>query len=85
MVHDAVGQAWLVINDQGNTILSRDVARRHNHELFPIQVWAESDFADFSTWYRAADCRAEKHPGQSHIVDVLRASGNLVSPFLARN
>src|SRR5580658_8345389 len=85
MVHQLTCQAWLIIADQRDAILARNIFRRNDHELIPVNSRTEVDLSDQAARNTAANRRAEEHVRQNHVVDVLRPAGYLVAPLLAGN
>src|SRR5579871_3191305 len=85
MIHRAVGEAGLVIGNECNAIRPRNVLGGDDHELIPGDSGAKRDFPDLAAGNFAAYGCAMEHPGQSDVVDVLRAAGDLVAPLFARN
>src|SRR5258708_16406480 len=85
MVDEFIRQAWLIVSDQRDTILPRNIFRRNDHEFIPGNSRTEGDLSDPEEGNLAAKRRSEKHIWQNHIVDVLGSAGYLVAPLLARN
>src|SRR5258708_12917514 len=85
MVDEFNRQAWLIVSDQRDTILPRNIFRRNDHEFIPGNSRTEGDLSDPAAGNLAANRRSEKHIWQNHIVDVLGSAGYLVAPLLARN
>src|ERR1700676_2546462 len=85
MVHEFTRQTRLIVSDQRNAILSRNVFYGDDHEFIPGDTRSEGNVADSSARNLAANGCPEEHVGQNHVVDILRPSGYLVAPFLARN
>ncbi len=80
---DAIGrQAGLVVDDEGDSVDARHVGGRDNDEVRPGNAGIEVDALDQPTRGGAPDRRAEEHPRQGEIVDVLRPAGDL-GPTLA--
>src|ERR1700680_1790068 len=85
MVHEFTRQTRLIVSDQRNAILSRNIFCGHDHEFIPGDAGSESNVSDSSAWNLAPNRSPKEHVGQNHVVDILRPSGYLVAPFLARN
>src|SRR5262249_27300577 len=83
MVDNPIGQAWLIVHDQGDAVPAGNVFRGNNDELVPGDFGRETDVCNPSAWNLAAHSGAVEHTGQDYVIDVLRLSGNFISPFLA--
>ncbi len=85
MIHQFVCKARLIIADQRDAVLARNIFRGDDYEFIPRDAGTERDLLDPSAGNLAVNGRSEEHVGQYHVVDVLRPSSHLVAPFLARN
>src|ERR1700683_1816699 len=85
MVNRIARQAWLIVSNERDAILSRNVLRGYNHELVPGDAGVECDFLDSAAGNLAANRRAIKHSRQNHIVNVHSFSGYFLAPLFARN
>src|SRR5258706_2371162 len=84
MIDPAVREARLVVEDQRDAILSRNISRRDGDEFVPVKSRIERNRLDCSTRNLAADSGAVEHSRQGHVVDVPRGSRDFVAAFLAR-
>src|SRR5258708_25444587 len=85
MIDYAIGKTWLVIVDQCNTIFAGNVLGGNDDKLLPIDSGVEADLFDPAAGNAAANCRAEEHVRQLHIIDIARLTGDFVAPLHARN
>ena len=85
MVHEFIRQAWLIVPDQRDAILPRNIFRGNDHEFIPGNSRSERDLSDPAAGNLAANGCSEQHIWQNHIIDVLRSSGYLVASLFARN
>ena len=61
MIDDAIGEARLIIFDEGDAIFSGDVRGRDDYEFVPINAGAEGDLFDFAAGNAAANGGAVEH------------------------
>ncbi len=85
MVNKLVRQTRLIVPNQCDAILPGNIFRGNDHEFIPGDFGTECDLVDAAARNLTANRRSEEHVGQNHIVNILRPSGYLVAPFLARN
>ena len=85
MVDEFIRQARLVVPNQRNAVFPGNIFRGNDHEFIPVNSRSERDLVDTPAGNLAANRRSEEHVWQSHVVDVLRPSGDLVPPLLTRN
>jgi hypothetical protein len=81
VVDDAVGEAGLVLEDQGDAVLPRHVARVDDDDLLPRNAVAE---VDARTRPRATGCArwCRRASLAAQVVDVARGAGDLLAPSL---
>lgn len=80
VIDRSIRQTWLIVFDQGDTILAGDILRGDDYELVPIKVWSEHDIFYFAAGDAATHRRAVQHVRQNHVVDVPRFSRNFSRP-----
>src|SRR6267154_2230029 len=85
MIDSSISKAGLIIPDQSNAIPAGNIARANDCKFAPIDGGVKRDFLDYAAWNLAAHGCAVKHSGQSHVVDVSRCAGDLVSALFARD
>src|SRR5215469_17131082 len=85
MIHGSIGQAWLILDNQRNAVLSRNILGGHDHKLFPRNTCPKRDLFDLASRNSAPNGRPEQHVGYRYIIDILRAASDLVATFLTRN
>jgi len=85
VIHRIGRQARLVIQDQRDAILARNVYGRYDDEFVPIHTQVKRNLFDFAAGHAAAHRRAVKHAGQNHVVDIARCSGDFVPALFARH
>src|SRR6266446_3621541 len=85
MIHGLGGEAWLVVQDQGDAVFPWDVFGRYDYKIVPGRRCIKGNFSNLATRDVAAHRRAVKHAGQNHIIDIASCSGDLVPAFLARH
>ena len=84
MVHDVLGEAWLVVENQDEPVRRRHILRGHDSDLLPGNAVAESNLSILPE--RMASHRdAMQHARQRHIVDVPRRAGDLGASFSPRH
>ena len=49
MIHDAVGKARLIVEDEGNVVGARDIGGAHDGEFVPGDAGTEADLSRLST------------------------------------
>ncbi len=76
-------RAGLVLDNQSNTIFAGDILRLHNGELAPGNAVFEMNGANSPAGDRAANRDTVQHVREFQIIDVLRASGDLLTPFFS--
>src|ERR1700730_526375 len=85
MVHNPIRQTWLIVDDQNDAVLPRDIFCRHNNKLVPCDSRAKSYLFNLAARNAAADSGTVEHVRQRHVIDVLRSASNFVASLLARN
>ncbi len=85
MIHGLGGEAWLVVQDQGDAVFPWDVFGRYDYKIFPGKRCVKGNVSNLAARDVAAHRRAVKHAGQNHVIDVARRSGDLVPALLARH
>src|SRR3979490_842309 len=84
MIDSSIRQARLIITDQSNAVLARNVFRRDNYKFAPVELGAKRDPLNYSARNLAAHGCAIKHSRQRHVIDVPRSAGHFVAAFLPR-
>ncbi len=85
VVNDPVGQAGLVVEDQGHIVFSRNVFGGHDGEFLPRQIPLPGNPPDAPSRARAADGHPVHHTREGKVVRVARLAGDFVETLLARN
>src|SRR6266446_7386719 len=84
MIDLPIRQAGLIVSDQSNAILARNVLRRDGYKFAPHELRVKRNVFDYTARDLAANRRAVEHPRHSHIVDVARRASHFVTALLAR-
>jgi len=84
MIDFPIRQAGLIVSDQSDAILARNVFCRDDYKLVPVDLRVERDFLDDSSRNLAANRRPVDHARQGHVIDVARSAGNFVAAFFPR-
>src|SRR5271166_1976869 len=84
MIYLPIRQAGLIVSDQGDAILARNVFCCDDRKLAPVELRVKRDFLDYAARNLAANGRSVEHSRQGHVIDVARRAGYLVAAFLAR-
>ncbi len=83
---DALGrQIRLIIDDERDNILARNVVRRYNREFVPRQSRRKVNGPDPAARYWTAHRHTMQHAGELEIVNVLGVAGDFVAALFARN
>src|SRR5260370_13218753 len=85
MIDGAIRQAGLVVADQSDAILARNVLRRDDYKFAPVKLWVKRDLFNNSARNPAANGRCVEHSRQGLVIDVPRRAGYFVAAFLARH
>ena len=85
MIHKLGGEARLVVQNQRDAVLSRNVLGGYDDIFIPVDARTKMDLFDFAARDGATYGRAVKHAGQSHVIHVTRRSSDFVPAFLARH
>ena len=85
MVDRFIHQTRLIVHNQRNTILPRNILRGNDYEFVPRNPRSESNFLDLAARNCAADGRAVEHARKRHVIDVLRLPRDFVAALFARN
>ena len=83
VVHDAVRQARLIVQNEHDAVRRRHVLRGDDGELVPGKSLSEVDVLDPAARSRTSDGDAVQHARQRDVVDVLGVAGNFGAAFLA--
>jgi hypothetical protein len=83
MIDDAIGQAGLIVFDEGDAIRAGDVFVGDDDEFVPIDAGAEGDGFYFAAGDAATDGGAVEHAGEGEVVDVAGFAGNFAAAFPA--
>src|SRR5271154_976664 len=83
MIDSSIRQAWLIISNQSDAILARNVFCRDDYKFAPVELSVEPDVLDHTSRNLAANGRSVEHSRQVHIIDVARGSGYFVATFFA--
>jgi hypothetical protein len=85
VIDDPVSKEGLVIEDQRDEVLARDVFCRDDREVVPTNTLRKADVADVAARNGAADGQSVEHARQRDVVDVLRCARYLAASLLAGN
>src|SRR6267142_2457824 len=85
MVHELIGEAWLIFDQESNAIFPGNLLCRHDGEFVPRNPVAESDSENFSTCSQTSHGDSVDHFRKGQVVHIARAAGDLFAAFLARN
>jgi len=69
-------EARMVFGEMDDGVLTGDIGRSDNGELFPWNGWVEGDGCDAPARNRAADRGSKPHAWQFDVVNVLGAAQN---------
>jgi hypothetical protein len=84
MINDSVGEVRLVIQDQRNVILARNIFGGDDRELVPGNVARKRDVLYASARDRTAHSCAVEHLGKGDVVNIERLAGDFFAPLFAR-
>ena len=85
VIDDAVGQARLIFDEQGDAVFSGDVFGGYDREFRPGDDRVEMDRADAASRCGRSDGRAVQHFREREIVDIDGAAGDFLAAFFARD
>src|SRR5438093_12562615 len=83
MIDDLIGEARLVVENQRDGILSRNVWRRDDDELVPRNAGNVFDPDDFAARNFTPHRNTVDHSGKGEIIDIPGTAGNLVETFFS--
>src|ERR1700681_3002982 len=83
MVDELVRKARLIVRNRGNFVLAGNIRGGDDRELAPGNSVPIADAADAPSRNAAAHGYAIDHSGESEIVHILGAAGDLVPPFFS--
>src|SRR5215472_15668630 len=85
MIDQFAGQIGLIVGNQGDAVLSGDIAGGDDDNLRPRQIAVEGDAFDTSPRNVAPNGNAVEQIRKGEIVDVKRPARNFLPPFFARD
>src|SRR5271166_762488 len=85
MIHEAVGEARLIVDNQRNAVRSGNVGRANNREFIPRNCGAEMNPDDTAPGYSTAHRSAMEHTRKAQIIHIFRLPSNLFPALFARN
>src|ERR1700674_179650 len=85
MIDCPIRLAGLIVSDQSDAILARNVLRCDNDKFAPLEVRSTRNVFDYTARDLPATRRAVEHPRHGHVVDVARRASHFVAGFLARH
>jgi hypothetical protein len=85
MIDLPISQAWLVLPDQSNAIVARNVLCSDDYKFAPLQRSTKRNIFYDSPGNLAANGRAIEHSRQRHVVNVACRPGYFVAAILARH
>src|SRR5690349_1124110 len=85
MIHEAVGEIWLIVEDERDVVCAGDVFRGDDDELVPGNVAVEGDVRDLAARDGTPHGRAVKHVREGQIIDVQRLTGDFSAALFAGN
>ena len=83
MVYIPVGKTRLIRKDQLDVILAGNIGCGYDRKLIPIDLGVERDRPDQSPGDGASDGSAVPHPFAIDVIDVTRATGQLIHALLS--
>src|ERR1700674_3954133 len=85
MIDCPIRLAGLIVSDQSDAILARNVLRCDNDKFAPLEPRIKRNVFDYTARDLAANRRPVDHPRHGHVVDVARHASHFVAAFLARH
>src|SRR5579871_3722329 len=84
MTDDMLREIGLIVHDQRDDVLARNVAGGHDGEFVPREIACELNAADAPARDGAAHGYAMKHSRKGEVIHVLRLTSNFLSALLPR-
>ena len=85
MIYYFVGEIWLIVENQRDVVLARNVFRGDDGELVPGNIALKGNVSNAPARHRAAYGGAINHFRKGNVVNIQRLARDFFAAFLAGN
>src|SRR5690349_8368982 len=85
MVHELIGEAGLIFDQESDAIFPGNILCGSHDEFIPANSLVKSDAEDFPAGNRTSNRDAMDHSRKGQVVHITRGSSDLFAAFLARD